>query len=120
VVAGLGPKDYNTHGSTLHVQIDNNDRLGLGMPEDALILNWDSPVLQINDNFRAENYRVIVRYPQENILQSGLLVGEERLAGKAAMVAARYGQGEVVLFAFPPQHRGQTHGTFKLLFNCLQ
>lgn len=120
VVAGLGPKDYNTHGSTLHVQIDTNDRLGLGMPEDALIFNWDSPVLQINDNFRADNYRVIARYPQGNILESGLLVGEERLAGKAAMVAARYGHGEVILFAFAPQHRGQTHGTFKLLFNCLQ
>lgn len=120
VVAGLGPKDYNTHGSTLHVDIDTSDRLGHGMPESALILNWDSPVLQINDNFRAENYRVIARYPAENILQSGKLVGEERIAGKAAMVAAKYGQGEVVLFAFGPQQRGQTHGTFKLLFNCLQ
>lgn len=119
VVAGLGPKDYNTHGSTLHVDIDVNDRLGYGMPESALLLNWDSPVLQINDNFRAENYRVVARYPEENILQSGKLVGEGRIAGKAALVAAKYGEGEVVLFAFGPQQRGQTHGTFKLLFNCL-
>ena len=120
VVEGLGPKDYVTHGSTLHVDIATSDRLGYGMPEDALLLNWNSPVLQVNDNFRAENYRVIARYPASDILQSGKLVGEKLIAGKAAVIAAKYGQGEVVLFAFSPQQRGQTHGTFKLLFNCLQ
>ena len=38
---------------------------------------------------------------------------------KAAMVAAKYGQGSVVLIGFRPQHRAQTHGTFKLVFNTL-
>jgi len=35
------------------------------------------------------------------------------------MVSARYGKGEVVLIGFPAQHRAQTHGTFKLLFNTM-
>ena len=102
----------------LYIQVATDHPFGYGMPEDALIFNWNSPVLQVS--FRAENYQVIARYPEKDILQSGLLVGEKRLAGKAAMLVAKYGQGEVVLFGFAPQHRGQMHGTFKLLFNCLQ
>ena len=60
------------------------------------------------------------RIVDRDLLQSGWLIGEENLiAKKAAMVAAKYGSGRVVLIGFRAQHRAQTHGTYKLVFNAL-
>jgi hypothetical protein len=61
---------------------------------------------------------VLGRYVDDP-LRSGYALHPSRIAGKAALVTADVGAGRVVLFGFPPQHRGQTRGTFKLLFNAL-
>ena len=60
-------------------------------------------------------------YPEEarDILLSGWVNGEERLTHKAAAVAMTYGKGRIVLFGFRPQHRGQTHATFPMVFDAL-
>jgi hypothetical protein len=65
--------------------------------------------------------RVLLRYPErgEDILLSGFLQGAPAIAGKAAAVEAAVGRGRVIMFGFRPQYRGQSHGTFKLLFNAL-
>ncbi len=60
-----------------------------------------------------------VRYAESDLLRSGWLIGEDHLSNKAAMVVGRYGEGRVVLVGFRTQHRAQTHGTFKLLFNAI-
>lgn len=111
--------EFNTHGSTLHVKVDVQHPVGYGMPERALILHWNGPVFEISDKVNSDKYETVVRFEQKNLLKSGLLVGEKLIAGKAAVMTAKVGKGEVYLYGFTPQQRMQTHGTFKLLFNAL-
>lgn len=119
VVADASWKDFYCNGSTLRVRVRTSDPLAYGMPEDALVINMGSPTFEITEAFATENYRVIAEYPAKDLLQSGWLIGEDKIAGKPCLVAAKCGQGEVVLIGFRAQFRAQAHGTFKFLFNCL-
>ena len=116
---GKSSKSFFCPGSTLKAVVDTNHPLGYGMPDETLILFWDSPAFKIQHSRFSERYELIVQYPERAILQSGWLIGEEHLAEQAAMVSAQYGAGRVILYGFRPQFRAQTRGTFKLFFNTL-
>ena len=118
-VQNLASKDFFCPGSTLKVHFDNSHPLAYGMPSEGLVLFWQGPAFEITPSRNNDRYRRVVDYAKKDILQSGWLIGEKHLSNKAAMVSAQYGQGEVVLIGFRTQHRAQTHGTFKLLFNAL-
>jgi len=116
---GKSSKSFFCPGSTLKASVDTNHPLGYGMPDETLILFWDSPAFEIQPSRFSERYELVVQYPEKAILQSGWLIGEDQLAEQTAMVSARYGMGRVILFGFRPQFRAQTRGTFKLFFNSL-
>ena len=48
-----------------------------------------------------------------------MLLHPEAIEGKAAAMELAYGKGRIVLFGFKPQFRGQSHATYKYLFNEL-
>ena len=119
VVADIDRKEFYCPGSTLKVNIDNSHPLAYGMPAKGLALFWENSAFEITPSRSNDRYETIVRYFDRDILQSGWLIGEKHLANKAAMVSAKLGDGSVVLIGFRTQHRAQTHGTFKLLFNSI-
>jgi hypothetical protein len=120
VVAGLPSKEFWSPGSTLRVRFDNLNPLAYGMPAEGLALFMaGSQVYEVTSTDRSQDVEILSTYVERDLLQSGWLLGEAVIAKKAAAVAVNHGAGRVVLIGFRPQHRDQTHGTFKLVFNAL-
>jgi hypothetical protein len=120
VVADRKPVEFWCPGSTLNVRVDNAHPLAYGMPPRALAAFLaGSQAYEIVPTERNEETETIVTFVERDILESGWLLGESVIAKKAAMVSVRQGDGRVVLIGFRPQHRAQTHGTFKVVFNAL-
>ena len=71
----------------------------------------------IPENMRPE---VLLHFAAgKQLLLSGLLEKPEPLAGRAAVVDAHLGRGNVLLFAINPIYRGETLGTYALVFNAI-
>ena len=113
------PAEFHCPGSTIWVDVDNRHPLGYGLPEKALILLKGSQALAVKANHFNENSSVVVSYPEENMMQSGWLIGEERLARKAALIDVKVKKGKVILYGFAPQMRALTDASFKFFFNAL-
>jgi hypothetical protein len=84
-----------------------------------MIIFRHHPAFAIKPRVNNDDYRMILSYPEKQIMESGWLTGEEHLSRKAAMVEAIKGKGRVILYGFQPQMRAQSDATFKLLFNAL-
>jgi hypothetical protein len=119
VLKDLDDQRFFCPGSTLRVLFDNRHPLAYGMPQEGLVLFWNSPAFAILPTPQNERCAVVASYPERGLLQSGWLVGEDVLRRKAALIEAGCGEGRVALVGFRAQHRAQTHGTFKVLCNSL-
>jgi hypothetical protein len=120
IVAGRPTKEFWCPGSTLRVRFANEHPFAYGMPAEGLAtFLTGSQVYEIVPTDKNDETEILSTYAERDILQSGWLLGEPIIAKKAAAVSVKKGQGKVVLIGFRPQHRTQTHGTFKLVFNAL-
>ena len=102
-------------GSLLRVRIDTRHPIGYGLDSEMAIFFKSGPVF---DGVRGDS-KAVATYPEFNPLMSGWLEGEKRIRQKVALLETLLGNGRVILFGFKPQHRGQSYGTFKLLFNAI-
>ncbi|MFC1662056.1 hypothetical protein ACFL3S_11515, partial [Gemmatimonadota bacterium] len=124
--AGLDTDEFLIPGSIVNLQADVSHPLAWGMASATHGFFSRNPFFEVGVPFPSQEVSVAVRYPNENLRASGWLRGEEYLAGKAAALEVRFGalhereaDGSLVLLGIRPQHRAQTHATFKLLFNAL-
>lgn len=131
VVRGLESSEFFCPGSVLRLSVtDASHPVAWGIP------NWysgyfarsqafDVAALDTeNESGRAPADRfpakVISRYSDTVLLESGWIRGEDYIADKPAIVEVDYGDGHIVLIGFGVQRRAQPHGTFPILFNAIQ
>jgi hypothetical protein len=120
IVAGRPTKDFWSPGSTLRVKFATDHPIAYGMPNEGLATFLaGSQVYEIAPTDKNDETDILATYVERDVLRSGWLLGESIIAKKAAAVSVKKGAGTVILIGFRPQHRAQTHGTFKLMFNAL-
>jgi len=105
--------------SLLRIKVDSQTPVGFGMREETAVMFSRSLAMDTWIPSGAMDRRVVARFPEEKILMSGWLLGEERIARKAAVVDVKYKKGRIILIGIRCQNRAQTHGTYKFLFNSI-
>ena len=118
VVAGLRQDQFFCSGALLRTEIkEPNHPVVAGLPTTPAVMFERNPVFDAKPAFRG---KVLATYLKDrNPLVSGFLLGAETIQGKAAALDANYGSGHLIMLAFRPQWRGQSHGTYKFFFNAL-
>ena len=117
VLTGLKRSEFYNPGSVVKLDVNTNQPLARRMRKETAAYFISSSAFDLAADARVN---VIARYAQKDALMSGWMLGEKYLNGKAALLEMNYGKGKIVMFAFRPQHRGQTFGTFPFIFNALE
>ncbi len=130
VLAGKASKEFFCPGSILRVWIDRQHPIGYGSPEWVSGYFARSQAFELIEASKKEDKnarspearypaRVVARYSDTVLLESGWIRGQELISDKPAIVEVEYGDGKIVLLGFAIQNRAQPHGTFRLLFNAI-
>jgi hypothetical protein len=121
IMKGVKSEDFFCPGSILRLRIDTTDPVAWGLEEDHFIFFRRSsafrtrmPVLKSIDR------KVVAGFNGTgNHLLSGYLKGGKKLDRAVMIVRFDYYDGKVIVLGGRVQHRAQTYGTFKFLFNSL-
>jgi hypothetical protein len=113
-----GDKFY-VPGAVLRVSVDNSQPANWGMNNEADVLYDNSPVFKLNAEAAVKGVKPLMWFATDKPLRSGWAWGQKYLKDGVAAFSAPVGAG--MLYSFGPEitFRGQSHGTFKLLFNEL-
>lgn len=132
-VSGLDDEQFFIPGSLIRSGINIEDPVAFGMQDTVAVSFNRSRAFEIDEQSKTgeggteevadapePQVDVIARYADKDLLMSGWAMGEDRyIAGKPSLVRAHFGEGDILLFGFRPQFRGQPRGTYKLIFNTL-
>ena len=117
VLKDLKRNEFYNPGSIVKIDVDKSNLLAKNLKEEIAAYFINSSAFEIADETRIKS---IAKYAAKDSLLSGWMLGEKFLNSKTALAETTYGKGKIILFAFRPQHRGQTFATFPFIFNSLE
>jgi len=133
VISNISSSNFFIPGSLIRMKVDTKNPLAYGMMDEvAASFNRSRAFQTVKQRKSGEggaediadapeaNVIEVTSYADKDLLMSGWAMGEERyLKNKSAMMHIPHGNGDIVLFGFRPQFRGQPRGTYKLIFNSI-
>jgi hypothetical protein len=109
-------EEFYIPGSLVALDVDRGHPFAAGsLAQPAAMFTNTTPVMTVT----GPAARVVAAYRQNDTLVSGWAIGEEHIAGKAAIVDAPVGRGHLVLYGAEVTWRGQPVGTFKFVFQAI-
>ena len=111
--------EFYIPGSILTIDINTDEPSNWGMKGKADIYFDQSPVFTFEEGYENSGIKKLAWFSTDKPLRSGWALGQEHLNNSIVAFMAPVGDGK--LYAFGPEitFRGQTQGTFKMLFNEL-
>ena len=124
VVAGkekeLPGEKFYIPGSVMQVSVDNSVKANWGMTPQADVYFSASPVFKLSAEAIAHGELIpLAWYASDKTLRSGWAFGQTYLQDGIAAFQAKVGKGNLYVFGPEVTFRGQTHNTFKMVFNQL-
>jgi hypothetical protein len=124
IVAGkerdLPGEKFYIPGSVMQVAVDENVAANWGMTPTADVYFSASPVFTLSAEAIAHgNLRPLAWYASDKTLRSGWAFGQTYLKDGIAAFQAKVGKGNLFVYGPEVTFRGQTHNTFKMVFNQL-
>jgi hypothetical protein len=118
VLEAVPDEEFYAPGSIFRLELDTASAVTHGMRPEVPAWFQSGPAFEVLDS---SVVRVIGHWPTDpdRLLLSGWVLHPDKVAGKAALLEVRQGEGRVILFGFRPQYRGQSLVTYPLLFNSL-
>lgn len=124
VVAGkerdLPGEKFYIPGSVMQVAVDNGVEANWGMTSKSDVYFSASPVFKLSAEAVAHGDLIpLAWYASDKTLRSGWAFGQTYLQDGIAAFQAKVGKGNLFVYGPEVTFRGQTHHTFKMVFNQL-
>ncbi len=140
VLEAVPSDSFNCPGALLKAEFRTDHPLAYGMDDRGMIFfsrgrvfvlgeeddtnenaGGESAAEAAEDDTAAEDtpVEIIASYPDESLLMSGWMIGDELIREKAAALEVAYGDGRIVLFGFNFHNRAQARSTLEMFFNAL-